>query len=570
MHPSARRLVSTHDCARVGALLGILFTIGCASDGPQLATSSHDMASDREKGEPESLSTRPSQLANPGADASAGGPTTDPSLVAEDPPQAAKRNAEAFYAYLKERFNRNGLDGNGTIAWLHFADEPENNAQWQYDRNQLIVGKADGVKFLSFAYGLDMMAHELTHGLFDYTTPIDLTWDSGGITESFADVMAVFATAQGDRLDWQIGEGVLTPGQPGDAIRDLVQPHRGYNRTTFANCTYDPGRPFVCGQPNHFREYVPEGGMGSAHLNAGIVSHAAYLLVEGGTEEGITVRGIGPRKAEQIYYRTLIHPLPKSVTFGQFRSIMVSSCTELISQYSITTRDCESVDKAFDAVGIEPTPAPPTKVGIHGRVTLGGRPAQARVRLLGETGVRVVKLLEADTDANGNYFFAREQVAEASAAVARYPMTSYTVTYVNPETTPNGRLAEWHSRTIGVPPSETGPESAIVFPSFDIADVELTGPDDSVPQNTPITFTWTPRSAEREYYAWYSYSGPTELCNERPMQFHSVPNATVTGEETNIVCMLGPLTEATAWRVKIFTRAGEGLSQPRSLRVASP
>ncbi len=203
--------------------------------------------------------------------------------------QLAFKYAGDVYDFYSSRFGRDSLDGHGLplrsttdfCPSLAPADCPYENAFW--DGEQMVYG--DG-----FASADDVVGHELTHGVTDFTSGLFYYQQSGAINESFSDIFGEFIdltnTGGTDTPDvrWAIGEDVPGFG----AIRNMKDP------TIFG----DPDRmlsPYYFSDPN-------ERDGGGVHLNSGVGNKSAYLMTDGGTFNGQTVTGLGLEKAAQLYY----------------------------------------------------------------------------------------------------------------------------------------------------------------------------------------------------------------------------------------------------------------------------
>lgn len=467
------------------------------------------------------------------------------------PEAAASANADRFYAYLMARFGWDGIDGMGAAAPIVFTPSPANNAQWT--GATLVIGDADGIRSDSFAFSADMIAHELVHAVATHTAGLYPFGEPGAVNESFADVIAVFAGATDGVADWQLGEEVWTPAIPGDALRNIGDPHLGYHRETLGACQFDPEEPLVCGQARHLREYVNVPGSGSEHVNQGILNRAAYLLVEGGTEEGITVSGIGVAKAEQIYFRALTQHLPDRPTFPDVRHLTGAACAALIGQHGITASDCDAVDAAFAAVGI-PAPDLNAPAGISGRVTQNGLPVVAPVSLIaqgeGSPAISTLEILQTTTDAQGNYHFSAQDIAAALAPPVPQVDVIFQVRYRNPDPTDPLRVAEWNTAFFDERTYAPGTE----VPSFDIAGLAPLALDGDV-ASLPVTFTWTHRIAEREYYRW-----STSIGRESPANIHPTPSLVVTEDNVGTLGGASAFASLSEWSVGIRSYAGDGIT----------
>ncbi|HET9221835.1 MAG TPA: M4 family metallopeptidase, partial [Roseiflexaceae bacterium] len=441
--------------------------------------------------------------------------------------QAAHDNAGKVYDYYFAKFGRDSIDGSGLImtSTVHF-DVDYNNAFW--NGSQMVYGDGDGSLFSPLSQSLDVVAHELTHGVTDYTADLVYEDESGALNESYSDVLGVFADTFGRgsaTVNWALGEDVWTPSIAGDALRDMADPHKGNDPFTNAyNCSYRPGQPFYCGQPASLSEFarlpisffeeVPS-DVGGVHVNSGIPNKAAYLLTEGGTFGGVTVAGIGITRTEQIYYRTLVHYLTPYSTFMAARNSSIQACTDLIGQFGIVAANCDSVRNAFAAVGVGsntsfahqlylPTTSNNATLarGFTGQVTLNGAPVAGvgvQLRLCDDRKVSPcgTSVAQATTGADGMYVF---------PAGASLPNTDdhtwYRVMFINPSAQPNGRMLGWVGDDIG-----TYVQGDIRrLDGFDIGDVTYVSPNNTTPRSFPVTFTWNARPVGGEYYYWELYN----------------------------------------------------------------
>ncbi len=190
-----------------------------------------------------------------------------------------------------------------------------------------------------FAAGLDVIAHELTHGVTDYTSNLVYRNESGALNEAFSDIMAVgvefmFQTpGPGLRqADYTIGEDVFRPG----GIRNLANPG-------------------ALNDPDHYSlRYTGTQDNGGVHLNATIPGHAYYLAIEGGTDRtsGQSVSGVGASNREQIekvFYRAFTAMMPSSANFSTARVVTIQAARDLYGAGSAAER---AVTQAWSAVGV--------------------------------------------------------------------------------------------------------------------------------------------------------------------------------------------------------------------------
>ncbi|WP_138417194.1 M4 family metallopeptidase [Sinomonas gamaensis] len=178
----------------------------------------------------------------------------------------------ATYGFLDDAFGRSSLDGDGLAleGTVHFGSAYD-NAFW--DGSRMVFGDGDRKVFNSFTSSLSVIAHELGHGLLQYTTNLAYEGQSGALNESFADVVGVMVEqhALGQTVHeatWLIGEGIFAPGIQGAGIRSLAAPGTAYDDPILGK---DP-------QPSRMDGFVrTREDNGGVHMNSGIPNHAFYL-----------------------------------------------------------------------------------------------------------------------------------------------------------------------------------------------------------------------------------------------------------------------------------------------------
>jgi Zn-dependent metalloprotease len=177
--------------------------------------------------------------------------------------------------YMKV-FSRNSIDGRGMRldGYIH-RGVSYNNAFW--DGQEMVFGDGDGHMFTDFTKSLDVIAHELTHGVTEHTAGLEYHNQSGALNESISDVFGSLVKQwslkqTADQADWLIGAEVFTPDIPGDALRSMKDPGNAYDNPDMGK---DP-------QPGHMRDYAnlpdnDDGDYGGVHINSGIPNKAFYL-----------------------------------------------------------------------------------------------------------------------------------------------------------------------------------------------------------------------------------------------------------------------------------------------------
>ena len=129
----------------------------------------------------------------------------------------------ATYDFYKTLFNRNSLDDRGMslVSSVHLGRN-YNNAFWNGE--QMAYGDGDGVVFIRFTKSLDVVGHELTHGVVSNTCNLDYLNESGALNEHFADVFGSLVKQWKKKqtvakADWLIGPDIMGPGTKAKALR---------------------------------------------------------------------------------------------------------------------------------------------------------------------------------------------------------------------------------------------------------------------------------------------------------------------------------------------------------------
>jgi bacillolysin len=236
-----------------------------------------------------------------------------------------------MYDFLRTRFGRDSLDGNGmplvsTVRWCPDASEcPFENAFW--DGKQMVYGEG-------FASADDVVGHEFAHGLTEFTSHLFYYHQSGAINESFSDVFGELLDLTNGRGDdsaavrWEMGEDLTGVG----AIRDMSDPTRfgDPDRMRSPNYTDDPDK-------------LDSGGV---HSNSGVNNKAAFLITDGGTFNNRTVTGLGVEKAARIYYEVETALLTSGSDYADLYNALPQACANLAGTAGITGADCTEVRDA--------------------------------------------------------------------------------------------------------------------------------------------------------------------------------------------------------------------------------
>ncbi|HEX5476041.1 MAG TPA: M4 family metallopeptidase [Vicinamibacterales bacterium] len=267
------------------------------------------------------------------------------------------------YDYYYKRFGRHGLD-NHDLPIVGFANPVKRADIFNYSDDVI------GTFFLNAFYAgggwmvygvglpaglvtepgdqtwdymsgaLDVVGHELTHGVTEYTSNLIYLNESGALNEAFSDIMGTsiefFFQKPGngpEQADYLCGEDVVRPG----GLRSMSDPQSH-------------------GQPDHYsKRYLGPDDNGGVHTNSGIANNAFYLAIEGGANRtsGLSVQGVGSANREQIekvFYRAFTQLMPSNATFSIARATTIQAARDL---YGAGSPAETAVTQAWTAVGVK-------------------------------------------------------------------------------------------------------------------------------------------------------------------------------------------------------------------------
>jgi hypothetical protein len=323
---------------------------------------------------------------------------------------------------FRSEFDRRSIDGRGgTVSITVHYGRDYDNAFW--DGIQLVFGDGDGQIFERFTKPMDVMAHEFTHGVTQFTVGLAYQDQPGALNESISDVFASMAKQRilgqtATEADWLIGEGLFTPAINAKALRSMKEPGTAYD---------DPqiGRDLQVGS---MADYVyTDEDSGGVHINSGIPNRAFTLAA-------LDIGGASWEKAGQVWYDTLVRgELSAQASFGAFARATLGSARRLFpNDPSIA----EKVNAAWVAVGLlqaQPADFPVAQPVEASSPTDADPPGTVAVRRTGGfAGTTKVGQLDLNSDPEGAEVrhllmqVGRQQIAATRPAPDRF---TYTVEY---------------------------------------------------------------------------------------------------------------------------------------------
>lgn len=249
-----------------------------------------------------------------------GGPATGDAAADE-----AYDGAGLTYDLYWDIYQRNSIDANGMPlnSSVHYQ-RGYDNAFW--DGTQMVYGDGDEDLlpaqrlFNRFTIALDVIGHELTHGVTQFTANLIYANQSGALNESISDIFGSLVKQRklgqtAAAADWIIGEGLFTSNVNGVGIRSMKAPGTAYDDPVLGK---DP-------QPAHMSAYdntpLDNGGV---HINSGIPNHAFYLMA-------VEMGGYAWEKAGKIWYVTLRDKFKASASFQDAADLTFATAGELFT-----------------------------------------------------------------------------------------------------------------------------------------------------------------------------------------------------------------------------------------------
>ena len=194
----------------------------------------------------------------------------------------------------------------------------------------------------------DIVGHELTHGVTEYTSRLFNFYQSGAISESFSDLWGEF-------IDQTNGAGFDTPsakwliGEDTKTFRSMANPPAYNQPDRMTSNKYQLGN-LIDVDFNYFDS-------GGIHTNSGVNNKAVYLMTDGGSFNGYTVAGLGLDKVAAIYYEAQTHLLVSGSNYEDLYYALHQACVNVIGgPEGVTLANCAEVQKALDAVEMNKDP----------------------------------------------------------------------------------------------------------------------------------------------------------------------------------------------------------------------
>jgi len=246
------------------------------------------------------------------------------------------------FDFYQEVFGRNSIDDEGMplSGTVHYG-AGYNNAF--FDGTRMVFGDGDGELFNRFTIALDVIGHELAHGVTQDEAGLVYMFQPGALNEHLSDVFGCLIKQKvlgqtADEADWLIGAGLLASGVKGKALRSMEAPGTAYDDPVLGK---DP-------QPDHMSKFVETwNDNGGVHINSGIPNKAFNIAAK-------AIGGYAWEKTGKIWYETLRDPgLTQQAKFDQFANLTITVAGKL---YGAGSDEQKKVATAWADVGVLKNP----------------------------------------------------------------------------------------------------------------------------------------------------------------------------------------------------------------------
>jgi Zn-dependent metalloprotease len=263
--------------------------------------------------------------------------------VRDEAVNEAYDGAGKTYNYFRRVHDRSSVDDSGMRldSTVHFG-EGFSNAHW--NGRQMIYGDGDGKYFRRFTSALDVIAHELTHGVTQFAAGFAFSGQGGALAEHYSDVFGLMVKQHATKSqDWIVGRGLFTDRVNGEGIRSFSAPGTAFDDRVLGR---DP-------QPSHMRDYVKTSADDrGVHINSGIPNHAFYRVAT-------LLGGNAWETAGRIWYRALVDELgPRS----RFQHCADATWRAAGTLFGAGSAPQEAVRAGWKAVGIEISHGPRLRI----------------------------------------------------------------------------------------------------------------------------------------------------------------------------------------------------------------
>ena len=275
------------------------------------------------------------------------------------------------YDAMKNVLGWQSLDGNNTATYIAVhVDNNYDNAFFDPNCKCMYIG--DGSSFKSLG-SIDVIGHEMSHGVIDATSDLVYAGESGGLNESNSDIggemVEAYARAGGTGTvipnsgnDWQMGTEISKTGQP---LRWMIKPSKdGQSPNAWSSTIKNLNVHYSSGPNNRMFYFLAKGSNSSTTNDA----YSSYL-----NKQPLAMTGIGNDKAYRIWFKAATTKFTSSTNYADARNKVLLAAEEL---YGVGSAEATAVKRAYAAINVG---TDVDEAGGSGSVVIGTQPSSVTV-----------------------------------------------------------------------------------------------------------------------------------------------------------------------------------------------
>jgi Zn-dependent metalloprotease len=250
------------------------------------------------------------------------------------------------YDMLKNTLGWLSLNGQNTATYIAaHVNTAYDNAYYSDTCKCMYIG--DGSSFNSLG-SIDVIGHEMGHGVTAATSNLTYSAESGGLNESASDIQGemveAYARAGGTGTvipagnDWVMGKEISKTGVP---LRYLYKPSKDGSSPNAWSSTIKNLDVHYSSGPNNRMFYFLANGSSSTTTSD---YYSSYL-----TKAPLAMTGIGSDKAFRIWFKALTTKFTSSTNYANARLKVQLAAQEL---YGVGSKEDKAVQRAYAAINV--------------------------------------------------------------------------------------------------------------------------------------------------------------------------------------------------------------------------
>ena len=251
------------------------------------------------------------------------------------------------YDMLKSTLGWLSLDGLNTATYIAaHVNTAYDNAYYSDTCKCMFIG--DGSFFTNLG-SIDVIGHEMGHGITAATSNLTYTGESGGLNESASDIngemVESYARAGGTGAtipntgnDWGVGKEIDRTGTP---LRSMYKPSKdGRSPDAWSVTLKNLDVHYSSGPNNRMFYFLSQG----SNAGKGSDFSSAYLV-----KKPLAMTGIGNDKAYRIWFKANTTKFTASTNYADARAKMIAAAQEL---YGVGGKEDKAVQRAYAAINV--------------------------------------------------------------------------------------------------------------------------------------------------------------------------------------------------------------------------